>query len=52
MGRLIVDGNQVYEIDEECLKKSPPPKSCEVYEEIRKQQQKEARKDTRAGKIL
>jgi hypothetical protein len=36
MGRLIVDGNMVYEIDEECLKKRKPPRECGVQREIEK----------------
>ena len=37
---LIIDGNSVYEIDEECLKKRKVPKECgtaEKVEEIRKE---------------
>ena len=30
MGKLIIDGNQVYEIDEECLKK----KDCKERERL------------------
>lgn len=30
MGKLIIDGNSVFEIDEECMKKRPPQDSCEV----------------------
>jgi hypothetical protein len=37
MGRLIVDGNMVYEIDEECLKKRTPPDECGVQKELEKQ---------------
>ncbi len=29
--RLIVDGNSVYEIDMDCLRKRRPPGNCEVY---------------------
>ena len=32
MGKLIVDGNSVYEIDEECLKNRPVPEECKVYD--------------------
>lgn len=44
---LVIDGNSVYEIDEECLKKRQVPKDCEVYQKlVRKQktEQKEERK--------
>lgn len=31
MGKLIIDGNSVFEIDEECVKKRKNvPKSCDV----------------------
>ena len=28
---LIIDGNSVYEIDEECLKKRKVPDECGIY---------------------
>ena len=28
MGRLIIDGNSFFEIDEECIKKKRLPKDC------------------------
>lgn len=39
MGRLIIDGNSVYEVDEECLKKRKVPSGCGVAEAIRRQEQ-------------
>ena len=30
MGRLIIDGTSVFEIDEECLKKRNVPKECDI----------------------
>ena len=30
MGRLIIDGNSVFEIDEQCLKKRKVPESCDI----------------------
>lgn len=30
MGKLIIDGNSVFEIDEQCLKKRKVPKECDV----------------------
>ena len=30
MGRLIIDGNSVFEIDEECLKKRKLPVDCDL----------------------
>lgn len=37
MGKLIIDGKNVYEIDEECLKKRKVPPGCKVEEAIRNQ---------------
>ena len=30
MGKLIIDGNSVFEIDEECLKKRKPSTNCDL----------------------
>ena len=30
MGRLIIDGNSVFEIDEECIKRRKPMADCDV----------------------
>lgn len=30
MGKLIIDGNSVFEIDEQCLKKRKVPSNCEI----------------------
>jgi len=30
MGKLIIDGNSVFEIDEECIKKKKIPKDCDI----------------------
>ena len=30
MGKLIIDGNSVFEIDEECLKKRKPDPNCDI----------------------
>ena len=30
MGRLIIDGNSAFEIDEQCLKKRKVPKDCDI----------------------
>lgn len=45
MGILIIDGNMVYEIDEECMKKRNPPKECDVYKAYRKQKEKDENED-------
>lgn len=41
MGKLIVDGNSVYEIDEDCLKSRFVPEGCKVYEAFEKSVRKE-----------
>ena len=45
---LVIEGNSVYEIDEECeLQKREVPKECRVYEKIlQKQQEKQKQKGT------
>lgn len=32
MGRLIIDGNSVFEIDEDCIRQGRVPKDCNIYE--------------------
>jgi hypothetical protein len=32
MGKLIIDGKNVFEIDEECVKRKRIPKDCGIYE--------------------
>ena len=39
--RLIIDGNSVYEVDEECLKRRNVPTECRVKEAVERQIQKE-----------
>lgn len=41
MGKLIVDGNSVYEIDEDCLKNRYVPEGCKVYEAFEESKRKE-----------
>ncbi len=36
MGRLIIDGNSVFEIDEECIKKKKIPKECDIEKYVSK----------------
>ena len=36
MGKLIVDGKSVYEVDEACLKKLKLPPECEIEAILRK----------------
>ena len=40
MCKLIIDGNSVYEIDEECLKKRHVPEECRVKEAMERMEQK------------
>lgn len=39
MGKLIVDGKSVYEVDEECLKTRKIPPGCKVEEALKKQRE-------------
>ncbi len=32
MGRLIIDGNSVFEIDEECLRRRKPVEGCNIQQ--------------------
>jgi hypothetical protein len=43
MGKLVIDGNSVYGVDEECLKRREVPAGCKVEEALRRQEQ--ARKE-------
>lgn len=45
---LIIDGNSVYEIDEECLQRKKVPEECRVYEKLM-QGQEQKKKDTPAN---
>jgi hypothetical protein len=44
VGKLIIDGNSVYGVDEECLKKREVPAGCKVAEAIRRQEQERKEK--------
>lgn len=37
MGKLIIDGNSVFEIDEECLKRRKVPKNCNIEKYLKKE---------------
>ena len=44
---LVIEGNSVYEIDEECVRIRKVPKECWVYEKIlQKQQENQKQKGT------
>ena len=49
MGKLIIDGNSVYEIDEECLKDRPVPEECKVYEAIREREKKKQNRESNSS---
>ncbi len=38
MGRLIIDGKSVFEIDEECLKKRKVPQECGIEKYLAKEE--------------
>lgn len=50
MGKLVIDGNDVYEIDEECVRKNRPPLDCGIYEYMDDYGQKISEKMTNSGK--
>ena len=40
MGRLIIDGHDVYEIDERCLEEHKIDKKCEILKKLKMQKRK------------
>ena len=40
MGRLIIDGNSVFELDEKCLKERKIPEECEIKKYLNETKQK------------
>ena len=47
MGKLIIDGNSVYEIDEECLKKRKISPTCGIEQDLKKQAEREKKEKER-----
>lgn len=43
MGKLIIDGKSVYEVDEECLKKRNVPPECKVEDALKRQRETKER---------
>ena len=43
--RLIIDGNSVYEVDEECLKRRNVPTECRLWN-VRSRKKKPQKKDS------
>ena len=37
---LIIDGNSVFEIDEECVKQKNPPEDCDIKKYIKEMESK------------
>ncbi len=44
MGRLIIDGNSVYEIDEDCIKQGGIPKECQIHEYLQESEKEKNKK--------
>lgn len=47
MGRLVIDGKNVYEIDEECARRKKLPKECGIYEHLNDFDRKSAKREKR-----
>jgi len=45
MGKLIIDGNSVFEIDEECLKNRRVPRDCEIDKYMKELEYKKEEKN-------
>lgn len=50
MGRLIIDGNSFFEIDEECIKKKRITKDCDLEKYIKYDNSKECQENQRKGR--
>lgn len=48
MGRLIIDGHDVYEIDEKCLEEHKTDKKCEMLKKIESTKKENNSKNQRA----
>ncbi len=48
---LVIDGNSVYEIDEECIRKKKVPKECRTYEKIMREHSKKEKRERGAAEI-
>ena len=44
-GKLIIDGNSVYEVDEECLKRKRIPRECKIKEALERNAAREAERE-------
>jgi hypothetical protein len=50
LGKLIIDGKNVYEVDEECLKRKKVPEGCRIEEALKKQIEREKKSALRRKK--
>lgn len=44
---LIIDGNSVFEIDEECIKQKNPPENCDIKKYLKELEEKEEKSKKR-----
>lgn len=44
-GKLIIDGNSVYEVDEECLKRKRIPRECKIKEALERNAARDAERE-------
>ena len=42
IGMLIIEGNSVYEIDEECVRKKKSPRKCQTAQKLQMQRKRDA----------
>lgn len=42
IGMLIIEGNSVYEIDEECVRKRKVPEKCQTAQKLQMQRKRDA----------
>lgn len=47
MGKLIIDGNSFFEIDEQCLKRRKVSKNCDIEKYISNKEKKEMKKENK-----
>lgn len=51
MGRLIIDGNSVFEIDEKCIQKKQFPKKCDIEKYLKNINNKNEQKELKYHQI-
>lgn len=50
MGKLIIDGTAVYEIDEACVRQRKIPKECDVLDKLDPEWKNKSPKRNKAGR--